>query len=56
MGTAPGFLSSKESKQGGRVEVARPAVTFVHGQKEEEEENKGKGKFPNNPLGFEKIK
>ena len=58
MGTAPrgSYPRRRASKQGGRVEdVVRPAVAFVHGQKEEEEENKGKGNFLNNPLGFEKI-
>ena len=57
MGTAPrgSYPRRRASKQGGRVEdVVRPAVAFVHGQKEEEEEkNKRKHIFAENPLGFE---
>ena len=57
-GDGTGFLSSKESKQGGRVEVARHRRRWnlSMARRRKKKKTKGKENFPNNPLGFEKIK
>ena len=45
------FILAREGKQ----EVARPAVKLVHGQKEKEEENKGKHILQKTPWVLRKL-